>query len=94
MRPGRPLPLLLAAASMAVAGMGVSLGATPSVDEDKPRHHEHKREIARRLRQAERDRHNREARGIPGVMGFSRSRLTCYAYAEGKVFRGRRQVEA
>lgn len=54
--------------------------------------HEHKREIARRLRQAERDRQNREARGVPGVMGFSRSHLTCYVYAEGKVFRGCRQV--
>lgn len=71
MRGGRPLPVLLAAASMAVAGMGVRLGgATVLVDEDLPRRrrmvrenarvygsatgrrpHEHKREIARRLRQ-------------------------------------------
>lgn len=101
MRGGRPLPVLLAAASMAVAGMGVRLGgATVLVDEDLQRRrrmvrenarvygsptgrrsHEHKREIARRLRQQARDAERQRERYLalfsteqvaPEAVGLSR----------------------
>lgn len=81
MRGGRPVTVLLAAASMAVASMGVHLGNNVLVvDEDFPPRrrriaptrrqrssgghypHQGEREIARRLRQAERNAERQAAR--------------------------------
>jgi hypothetical protein len=85
MRSGRPLPLLLAAASMAVASVGVRVGGTAIVDEDKPRRrrvvvvhrssgssraHSCEREIARRLRQQARNAERQAARVTHGDLAF------------------------
>lgn len=54
--------------------------------------HQGEQEVARRVRQAKRDYANRMDRGVPGAMGFSRTRLTAYDVLgleyNGKLFRG------